>query len=274
MGTWNAAIFSDDTACDVRDQYRELLQDGAKDAEATRQTLKQFKKLFADADDGPLAILALAVTQSKLGRLDSKIKKRALAFLDAGGDLARWHEENPKLVPKRRAALLKARQQLVGPQPKPKLLRPPKPIGTDLAAGDVLAFSVNDRYMLVRVVRIHGTRNIQTPFLEVLDYYNARVPEADDISKLKPLRRKHSLVSDSTYFHGLPGMGPNWQALGFSKIAQIPARPGDAAAPWPSNGIAWFALAEVLRCGPSAFEPGKSRRTTAPKRREKHRGKK
>jgi hypothetical protein len=36
MGSWGPALFSDDTACDVRDMYKDLIADGVDDAEATQ----------------------------------------------------------------------------------------------------------------------------------------------------------------------------------------------------------------------------------------------
>ncbi|ACZ90620.1 hypothetical protein [Streptosporangium roseum] len=39
MSAWGVALFSDDTACDVRDTYRELIEDGVDDEEAARRVL-------------------------------------------------------------------------------------------------------------------------------------------------------------------------------------------------------------------------------------------
>ena len=124
MGVWGPSLFSDDVACDVRDYYRELLEDGVEDGAATGQTVEKFRSYLDDSDG--VALLALAVTQSKLGRLDSAIRDRALAVLDRGADLEAWEHDNPKLVPRRRAVLEKARAQLTGPQPRRRRVRPPK----------------------------------------------------------------------------------------------------------------------------------------------------
>ena len=124
MGVWGTDLFSDDVACDIRDHYRELLEDGVEDDAATQQTIEKFRASL-DEPNG-VAVLALAVTQSKLGRLDPDIRDRALAALDRGADLDEWQHDNPQLVPKRRATLEKARVQLTGEQPPRKRLRPPK----------------------------------------------------------------------------------------------------------------------------------------------------
>ena len=100
MGVWGTSLFSDDVACDVRDHYRELLEDGAEDSAATQQTVEKFRT-YLDEPEG-IALLALAVTQSTLGRLDSDIRDRALAVIDRGADLEVWERENPKQLAKRR----------------------------------------------------------------------------------------------------------------------------------------------------------------------------
>lgn len=38
MGTWGTDLFADDLARDIRDDYREQIEDGVEDAEATRST--------------------------------------------------------------------------------------------------------------------------------------------------------------------------------------------------------------------------------------------
>ena len=71
MGAWGPAIFSDDTACDIRSDYRELLEDGVGDAEATRRVIADYQHL--DQDEAHVLWLALAAAQAALGRLDEAV---------------------------------------------------------------------------------------------------------------------------------------------------------------------------------------------------------
>jgi len=164
LGTWGTSLFSDDVACDIRDHYRQLLEDGVDDGAATRQTLEKFEPYLVEPDG--VALVAFAVTQSKVGRLEPGVRDRALAIIAAGADLAVWERENPKLLAKRRAALEKARAQLAGPQPARKRLRPPKRALSGLAAGDVLALALPRRLALLRVVRVRAHRLGESPVLE------------------------------------------------------------------------------------------------------------
>jgi hypothetical protein len=249
LGVWGTDLFSDDLGCDVRAHYRELLEDGVEDAVATRQTVEAFRAYLEESSG--VALLAFAVTQSKLGRLDPDIRDRALAVLDRGADLEMWERDEPKLLPKRRAMLEKARAQLTGQQPLRKRLRPPKRISSGLAAGDVLALALPRRVTLLRVVRVHSHRRHETPVLEELDFEGTEVPPRDAIERLgpaltEPVTLVDPLSPDKRFFpHVIKGI--DWQAAGFRKVETIRARAGDEQAQIPSVGISWAVLAERYR---------------------------
>jgi len=249
LGAWGSGLFSDDVACDVRDHYRELLEDGVEDDAATRLTLEKFRAYFEESDG--VALLALAVTQSKLGRLDPDIRDRALAAIDRGADLEMWERDNPKLLSKRRAMLEKARAQLIGEQPVRRRVRPPKRSISGLAAGDVLALALRRRVTLLRVVRVRSHRLGETPVLEELDFDGTEVPSRDTIERLGPkLDDPIALVdplSQDRRFFAFEMQGVDWQGAGFRKVETVSGRAGDDEAPVPSAGISWAQLAERYR---------------------------
>ncbi len=246
---WGTGLFSDDVACDVRDHYRELLEDGVEDGAATQLTVEKFRAYLEESDG--VALLALAVTQSKLGRLDADIRARALAVLDRGADLEIWERDNAKLLPKRRAALEKARAQLIGQQPPRRRLRPPKRIGSGLAAGDVLALDHPGHVTLLRVVRVRPHRRGEAPVLEELDFEGTEMPPRDALEHMAckvtpPIGLMHA-SSPETRFFAFVMQGIDWQRAGFRKVQTISARPGDERAALPSSGISWAVLAERYR---------------------------
>ena len=249
MGVWGTSLFSDDVACDVRDHYRELLEDGAEDSAATQQTVEKFRT-YLDEPEG-IALLALAVTQSTLGRLDSDIRDRALAVIDRGADLEVWEHENPKQLAKRRGTLERARAQLLGPQPPRRRLRAPKRISSGLAGGDVLALALPRRIVLLRVVRVRAHRLGETPILEELEFDGTEVPSPEVLERLgakvtDPIALMHVLSQDTRIF-AFVMQRVDWQAAGFQKVATISTRDGDEKAAVPSSGISWTALAERYR---------------------------
>ena len=249
MGVWGTDLFSDDVACDIRDHYRQLLEDSVEDSAATRLTLEKFERYLEEPDG--VALVAFAVTQSKLGRLEPDVRDRALAIIDAGADLAVWEQENPKLLPKRRAVLEKARAQLTGPQPARRRLRPPKRVLSGLAAGDVLALALPRRLALLRVVRVRAHRLGETPVLEELDFDGTEVPARDALERLgprvnDPITFMHPLSSDTRLFAFVMER-IDWQRAGFRKVQTITSRAGDEQAALPSTGISWAELAEHYR---------------------------
>jgi len=76
MGTWGTAIFSDDTASDVRDEFRDLIGEGLSTEQATDKLLREYAPSLDDPDDGPPFWLGLAVTQWKCGRLLERVKEK------------------------------------------------------------------------------------------------------------------------------------------------------------------------------------------------------
>jgi hypothetical protein len=249
LGAWGTGLFSDDVACDIRDHYRELLEDGVDDSAATRQTLEKFEPYLTEADG--IALIAFAITQSKVGRLEPDVRDRALALIAGGADLALWERENPKLLPKRLAALEKARAQLAGPQPARKRLRPPRRVLSGLAGGDVLAFVLPRRLALLRVVRVRAHRVGESPVLEELDFDGTEVPARDALERLgprvnDPITFMHPLSSDTRFF-AFVNQRIDWQQAGFQKVQTIGSRPGDEEAALPGTGMSWAELAARYR---------------------------
>jgi hypothetical protein len=249
VGVWGTDLFADDVACDVRDHYRELLEDGVDDEAATRLTVEAFRA-YLDQPDG-IGLLAFAVTQSKLGRLDPEIRDRALAVIDRGADLESWERDNPTLLARRRATLTRARALLIGQQPRRTRLRPPKRINSGLTAGDVLAFALPRRVALLRVVRVRPHRLGETPVLEELAFEGTVVPPRESLERLgarvdDPIASAGPLSPDRRFF-AFVMQRVDWQRAGFRKVQTITVRARDELAPLPAVGLSWATLAERYR---------------------------
>ena len=76
MGTWGTAIFSDDTASDVRGDYRDYVGDELSGTAATDRVVNEWRETLRDPDEGPVFWLALAATQWECGRLESRVETR------------------------------------------------------------------------------------------------------------------------------------------------------------------------------------------------------
>ncbi len=118
MGAWGVAVFSDDLAADLRDEFRDLIGEGLSSTEAVDKLLGEYASAAEDDDERSVFWIALASAQWKLGRLEERTKKEALRLIATDEDLKRW--DNPKDRKKRAAVLKKVREQLLSPQPPPK----------------------------------------------------------------------------------------------------------------------------------------------------------
>ena len=254
MGVWGVDLFSYDGACDIRDYYLSELQSGMADSSALRLTLDKFHPFLVDAEEGPILILALAVTLWKLGRLEPELRDRALRILEDGADLARWEHENPKLAPKRGTALEKIRTQLLGPQPPQKSIASPGGgrNGCGLSAGDVLALKLMPRrVVLFRVIRVIAHEIGETPVLEELAFDGSEVPSTADIATLRGRAEAHlnpaGSASHRFMVHSSRTRAGGWRAAGFEKVARIPARSGDDDCRQPDTGWLWQSLAARIQ---------------------------
>lgn len=234
MGAWGPGIFSDDTASDIRGEYREILEDQVPDDEAARRVIEAYRHL--DADEEHVLWLALAASQSQLGRLDTEVKARALDVIDNGRGLQLWEEAGPKELAKRKAALAKLRDQLTGPQPARKTVRRPWRHETDLRPGDVLSFTASNGEMaLLRVLRVDDHRVGSAPIVEWLDWTGRSLPAGWRLRRLKARPGNTPALGgprrpDTYRVARHRKKDADWQDSGFVLAARVPPRPEDGSA--------------------------------------------
>jgi hypothetical protein len=192
MGTWGASIFSSDTACDVRADFREAIGEGKTPEQATNDLIKQYAPSDDDPEDSIHFWLGLAATQHRCGRLLPSVRDKALAILNAGADLAQWREEAPKDAPKRQAALDKLREFLLSPQPKPTRIKPTYHDRTTWQAGHAVSYRLlSGRLAILRVLMIEDNGKSQTPIVELCAWEGDSLPKAAALARLPHRTTKH-----------------------------------------------------------------------------------
>jgi hypothetical protein len=173
MGAWGTAIFSDDTALDIRDEWREAILDGLGAEEATAQLLQSFDDHLGDEDTERLFWIALAAAQFETGRLLPEVRDRALRIIDAGGDVERWREDGDDVSARQRGRVLEGLAgKLRGPQPKPKRLRRSPDYSVPFDVGDVVHVYDEDRQheaLVVVVGHVEEARD-RPPVVAALDW--------------------------------------------------------------------------------------------------------
>lgn len=139
MGTWGAKLYENDTALDIKDRFADL-QKGKTVQQITNELIDEHSCELDDASCAPIFWFAMADTQWNLGRLLPEVKEQALAWLDKGGDLAVWQEENPKLAVTREKVLRELKQKLNSPQPPKKKISQHRLYKCEWKIGDVFAY--------------------------------------------------------------------------------------------------------------------------------------
>jgi len=183
VGVLGTGLYDDDTAADVRDQWRDLVSSGVDPVEATSRLIAGFESELDDPEVAGPFWLALADTAWRAGRLEPRVLERARAVLATPHELNRWTGKDRD----RRAAILdRLRDQLDRPQPAPRTIaapRGPQP-PTDLVPGEVLAWRLpTDVYVLLWIVTL-GDYLGTVPVCALLDWRGPSPPQADVIRRL------------------------------------------------------------------------------------------
>lgn len=192
VGTWGTGIFADDTAADVRDAWRAEIIDGLSAEDATVRVLETFGDWLAeDPDESVVFWLALAAAQFETGRLQTEVRNRALAIIEAGGDIARWEQEDSASGARQREKVLeRLAAKLRGPQPKPKRLRPPRSFGVPIDVGDVVLVRNQESgasALFAAVDRSVGRGRDPWPNVEPLLWHGPDVPAPDELQRMPAL---------------------------------------------------------------------------------------
>jgi hypothetical protein len=249
VGAWGTAIFADDTASDVRDEWRDAILDGLSAKDATQRLLESFDEWLEDAETEKLFWMALAAAQVETGRLLPDVRDRALAIIDAGGDVDRWREDGDASLARQRARVLeRLAAKLHGPQPKPKRLRRPVARSVPLEVGDVVRVRAQrrgERDALVVVVG-HGdglAPGELYPIVAPLDWDGRELPKRDRIARLPllpdPLSPEKPLLILVSTFSKKDALGPSsarssrMEWLLTSRQTPTPSRATWAGASWP-----------------------------------------
>ena len=184
MGTWGPGIFSDDTAVDAREDWLDLVRQGTAPAEASQRVTSLFA---GDDEDSAIATLAVAAVAWKHGRLDGKTRNRALEIIRSGSDLARWADAGEGLVPRRRAALDRLRQQLESPLPAPSHLGPRPQRRPEFPAGSVIEVQLGPAR--IGVCRVYHKSSRSGPFcsIEPLAWSGPLAPSLTEMKSLTPI---------------------------------------------------------------------------------------
>jgi hypothetical protein len=180
MGAWGTAVFSDDTACDIRDSYLDLLGDGLSGREAMLALQREWSDTLADPEEATVFWLALAACQWKCGRLEPEVLNRALNAIDSGANLARWKPGTKDHI-QRETVLNTLRGRLLTPQPPEKRIKMRFRDTNEWKVGDLIAYRLlSGRLVVLRTIGHHTDRGGTAPICELVDWSGEVIPHSFD----------------------------------------------------------------------------------------------
>jgi hypothetical protein len=100
-----AALVNSDLARDVRAELVRHFTAGASIANATVQTLAEFRDVLADPNEGPVIFLAVAMFQLDHDQLQSFIRDAAVDLIESGEAESAWKATESGVRQQRRALL-------------------------------------------------------------------------------------------------------------------------------------------------------------------------
>ncbi|WP_423409351.1 MarR family transcriptional regulator [Heyndrickxia sp. MSNUG] len=119
MGAWGTELWEDDLACDIQDEWNDLLDEGMSPRKAAKIILKSWLEEFDDYDDDmerqpdeSILYISLAALQMRHRSLTVGIKKKAIELIDKGADLELWEEGDKQDYEERKKFLFEFKEKL------------------------------------------------------------------------------------------------------------------------------------------------------------------
>jgi hypothetical protein len=192
MGSWGTGIFSNDSAADIRSDYRDLLGSGMPAEEASAKILKEYCLGDPRDADNNDVWLGLAAVQHQTGHIAQHVIDAALAITGSPKEIERWEPEDRK---QRKKALDKLAQTLRQPPLPPRVIRPRRLAQTALEPGQFVLYTdpATRSKLLLQVLTIREEKSGRYPVLLVLDWNG----DPDGIQRpqdLRPLAAKPASV--------------------------------------------------------------------------------
>jgi hypothetical protein len=212
MGAWGPAIFSDDLAADVREDFRDLIGDGLSAEDASERLKAGYADTLEDPDEGPVFLFALAATQWKTGHVVPAIVSEALAALDAGRGMERW--EAPRLVTRRSGGALSTSSPsncacLRAIRCASRVARQED---TPLRLGDVVGIARDHGRIFFAVVDFHVDKAGRAVVVKLLPFLDSLPADSSLVREAAESRTREELFETQPFFIAFNG-GANPERL-------------------------------------------------------------
>lgn len=193
MGAWGTSLYSDDFACDIRDDYVEKLRRGKTNEEATQEMIDENQSSVENTEDEATFWLALADTQWNYGRLLPDVKEKAMLFVNQDTMAEGWSECGQHT--ERLKVLHELAEKLNSEQPALKKIRKRRTYQCKWQLGDVFAYRFSSDYSKKEGMfgKYFAFRKVSEdtwwpghviPVIQIYDSISDTIPSIDDLTGL------------------------------------------------------------------------------------------
>lgn len=230
MGSWGTKLYQNDLAQDLKEEYRTYLKIGYSDLEVENMMIDSFEEEFSEKENERIFWLVLADQEFKLGRLSTKVKGKALNYLENTEtkelvELKNRIESEPLQRKKLGKFYMKRSLYNVGDILAYK-------IKTSSSSDKIVSNDLIDKYVLFKVtgmVRFNiGYLPIdefynEYPVVTLLDWFGNEMPDIEQLTNIHQKKRKN--LEEKTIINYLPDKIENgivkWKKKDFDTIQYV-----------------------------------------------------
>ena len=259
MGCWGTSLYSNDTACDIRGDYVDLLKRGNTNEAATQTLIENNRDVLTDEEEAPLFWFALADTQWNYGRLLPQVKEQALHYLEnREAELQRWEDSgDARLTAAWNHTLDTLQEKLNKPQPPEKKVYRYRLYQDKWALGDVFAYRFTSEYskeqgfygqyvIFRKVSESYWYPGHIVPVVEFYCWIGKEIPQLSEIytKPIMPTVYEPPYRGKNRYLYCL--LSTSNKVIPKGNLTWLENRPGDDLVPYNGDKYQWFHEAEPV----------------------------
>ena len=214
MGTWSAAIFGNDTSCEVKEYFFEQYNLGKQPTDLHEEILNIYSKSLSDKEERYNILLALAHCLWQVKMLPTETLTEVKQIITDASDLQVCKDlgATAKFLKEREKALNKLLSDISTPKATAKKrVKPPVPVDSIYRNGCCLAFQHKDSdWGIVITVESSFFKRKATLMFAQTDIKQSSLPTIEELSKAHLLDNYFDIESKYEHHHKLSLYGPHF----------------------------------------------------------------
>lgn len=252
MGAWGTSLYSNDTTCDIRGDYLDLLRRGNTNETVAGMLIEKNRDVLCDEEEAPLFWFALADTQWNYGRLLPQVKEKALYYLQhREPELQRWLDSGEAQAKKWMKTLDKLQEKLQQPQPPEKKVYKYRLYHCKWALGDVFSYRFTSDYsketgfygqyvVFRKVSEANWHPGHIVPIVQVYSWIGTEIPSLAKIysKPIMPSCFTPPYKGENRYLYKL--LSTSERAIPKDNLTWLENRQGNDIIPYNGDKYMWF----------------------------------